>query len=363
MPRVRSAIKRALVVVESQAMRNVVDEIAELAVCDAPAIVEGERGTGRELIARVIHHAGPRRDGPFVSVEAGTAPRPLFDDGLDKRFAGPLRSAVGGTLLIKNMCAMQPSAQRRIARVLRSRKPSDDDRSTEVMDVRFIGACDRDLDAAVEAGVFDAEIYEELVRCRIFLPPLRERVEDIPPLAVHFVSDYGKQIGRKRMSLSTRAFDRLVKYPWPGNVAELKDLARRLVIRANGSRVEAGDVDAVLPIVAERIPLEDLSLEEMVRAKLRYFLNRVEGYALEGFYDEVLERVERPLFELVMEHTGGNQLRAAEVLGLNRNTLRRKLAEHGIITRTMRATTKRKVSAVRAAKTARSARRSKDESA
>jgi two-component system nitrogen regulation response regulator GlnG len=135
------------------------------------------------------------------------------------------------------------------------------------------------------------------------------------------------------MTLSSRAYERLVSYPWPGNVAELKGIARRLVYRAKRSRIEAGDVDAVLPAVAERVPLEQMSLEEMVRSKLAAFLRRVDGYPLSGLYDDVIARVEKPMLELVMKATGGNQLKAAELLGVNRNTLRRKLTEHGLLAR------------------------------
>ena len=138
------------------------------------------------------------------------------------------------------------------------------------------------------------------------------------------------EVGRDRMNVSTRAHARLVKYPWPGNVAELKSIARRLVVRVTRSRLEAGDVDEVLPVVAERVPLEDLAFEEMVKSKLAGLLARIDGYPVHDLYEKVLARVERPLFDLVLVHTGGNQLKAAEILGLNRNTLRKKLADLGI---------------------------------
>ncbi len=129
--------------------------------------------------------------------------------------------------------------------------------------------------------------------------------------------------------MSTRAHARLVKYPWPGNVAELKAIARRLVVRTAGAKIEAGDVDTVLPEVAERVPLEDLAFEDMVKAKLVGFLRRMDGYPVHDLYEKVVKRVERPLLELVLQHTGGNQLKTAELLGLNRNTLRKKLADLG----------------------------------
>src|SRR5262249_12425751 len=130
-------------------------------------------------------------------------------------------------------------------------------------------------------------------------------------------------------ALADSALDRMARYPWPGNVAELKDVARRLVLNWKRKEpIDAPAVEGVLPRVAERIPLEDMSFEELVRSKLKGFLRRVDGYPVENLYDDVIARVERPLLALVMEHAQGNQLRAAEILGLNRNTLRKKLAQH-----------------------------------
>ncbi len=140
---------------------------------------------------------------------------------------------------------------------------------------------------------------------------------------------YADEVGRGKLSVSTRAHERLVKYPWPGNVAELKDLVRRLVVQTEGARIEAGDVDAMLPRVAERVPLEELSFEDMIKSKLAGFLDRMDGYEVHDLYAKVIERVERPLFELVLARTGGNQVKAAAILGLNRNTLRKKLDSQG----------------------------------
>jgi two-component system nitrogen regulation response regulator GlnG len=197
-----------------------------------------------------------------------------------------------------------------------------------------------DLDVAVEAGVFAGKLYDALNARKIEVPPLRERVADIAPLAALLIREYGRQIGRNRMTLSTRAYERLIKYPWPGNVAELKGIARRLVLRAKKSRIEAGDVDVVLPTVAERVPLEEMSFEQMVESKLASFLRRIDGYPVTNLYDDVITRVERPLLELVMKSTGSNQVRAAEILGVNRNTLRRKLGEHDMLVKGKRKGTK-----------------------
>jgi two-component system nitrogen regulation response regulator GlnG len=336
-------VRDALIVGESPEMAAVVEAIEECADADAPVLIEGERGTGRELVARAIHYAGPRRGADFVSVKAATIPRPLIEqelyghDGAGTRRAGTLRRAVGGTLLLKDVGALPRGPQKQLAKVLRRRDhggghggSKDREDTSETLDIRVIAAADGDLTPAVDAEAFDRELYDRLGARRITIPPLRRRVADIPRLVEHFVRQTADEIGRGRVKLTAKAMDRFVHYPWPGNVAELKDVARRLVLKTRKSSVEAGDVAAVIPEVAERIPLEEMAFEEMVRAKLKSFLRRVEGYPLDNLYDDVIARVERPLFALIMDHTSGNQLRAAEILGLNRNTLRKKLSDLGL---------------------------------
>ena len=324
---------RDYLVAESPAMRAAVAHIERIADSDGPALVCGEHGTGRELVARLLHQLSPRRSGRFVAV------RPTFEapggDGDDgERARRALRAAQGGTLLVKDVCDVAASGQKALRRAMRvperERRP---DSSGEVFDVRVVGSADLDLERAVAAKMLSPELYESMASRRVDVPPLRERGGDIPTLVERWVRHYADEIGRGKLTISTRAHERLVKYLWPGNVAELKNLCRRLVINSTSSRIEAGDVDAVLPVVAERVPLEDLSFEEMVKAKLGGFLQRMDGYPLHDLYDKVVERVERPLFDLVLEKTGGNQLKAAEILGLNRNTLRKKLDALGVARR------------------------------
>lgn len=321
--------KKALahLVAESAAMREVVAAVERFTAADVPVpvLVLGEHGSGRELIARILHHANPRRRGAFVTVHGGSPPQQLFRDGAGAASLSTLSQAAGGSLLIKDLCELPRAGQRRLEQVVATRAAE--------LDVLVIGSCDTDLSFAVEAGVFGEALFARFAERTIVVPPLRERADDIPPLSAQLIREYGREIGKNRMTLSTRAYERLVKYPWPGNVAELKGIARRLVYRAKQSRIEAGDVDAVLPAVAERVPLEQMSLEEMVRSKLTAFLRRVDGYPLSGLYGDVISRVEKPMLELVMKSTGGNQLKAAEILGVNRNTLRRKLTEHGMLER------------------------------
>lgn len=308
-------------------MQLVVDRIEELSRSDEPVLIEGEPGTGRELIARLIHLGSPRRNRELVAVSAGAAPKLIFIDEIEGNDASAFRAADGGTLLVKNLSELTRTSQRKLRRVLKARSR----RKTLAFDVRVLTTCDPDLEGAVNGEMFNRTLFEALRENRLVIPALRDRPEDVPPLAAKLVCEYGHALRKKKLTVSTRAYERLVTYPWPGNVAELKQICRRLVFRAKRTRIDAGDVDAVLPAVAERVPLEQMSFEEMVRSQLSAFLRKVDGYPVENLYDQVLGRVEKPLLELIMEHTGGNQLRAAEILGVGRNTLRRKLSDHGML--------------------------------
>jgi two-component system nitrogen regulation response regulator GlnG len=320
----RKLVDEGLIVGDSPEMAAVIEQVKEAAAGDTPVLIEGEPGTGRELVARTIHYAGPRRGGDFVSVKATTIPKRLLEGELFGTRSGTLRRASGGTLLVKDVDALPPGPQKGLARALRRG-------SADHVDVRIMGASDGDLSESVAAAFFDRELYERL-GTRIRIPPLRRRVEDLPRLARRFLAQAAEELGRARPRITDAALEQMARYPWPGNVAELKDVARRLVLALKGQArkgpVDGGTVRAVLPKVSERIPVEDMSFDELVRSKLSGFLRRVDGYPLENLYDEVIALVERPLLALVMEHAKGNQLRAAEILGLNRNTLRKKLATH-----------------------------------
>jgi two-component system nitrogen regulation response regulator GlnG len=315
-------------VAESKAMRAVVQQVTEYADGDSPVLICGEHGTGRELVARVLHQRGPRGRGRFV------AERPSFEgadvphaSGVDacERARRALKAAAGGTLLVKDMSDLSGASQKTLKRAIRDRKTSAD-----AADVQVVATADIDVDHAVEAQIVSRELYDLFATRRIEVPPLRDRVEDLPPLFERWVKHYAAETGRTKPTVSSRAHERLTTYPWPGNVAELKSIARRLLVRVSRSKIEAGDVDEVLPVVATRVPLEDLAFEEMVKSKLAGLLARIDGYPVHDLYEKVLARVERPLFDLVLANTGGNQLKAAEILGLNRNTLRKKLAELGM---------------------------------
>ena len=325
-------------VAASPAMRAVVAAVESYSAEMGPVLICGEHGTGRELVARVLHRRGPRAAKKFIAVrptfeDAPTTPAPGAatitgrDGDACERAHRALRAANGGTLLVKDVSDLSARSQRTLRRAIRYR---DGDTGGELFDVRLVATADLDLDRAVGAAVFSRDLYNLFDGRRIEVPPLRDRGPDLGELFERWVKHYAVEIGRTAPTISSRAIARLTSYPWPGNVAELKSIARRLVVRVSGARIEAGDVDEILPVVAERVPLDDLAFEDMVKGKLAGLLARIDGYPVHDLYDKVLARVERPLFDLVLAHTGGNQLKAAEILGLNRNTLRKKLAALGI---------------------------------
>jgi two-component system, NtrC family, nitrogen regulation response regulator GlnG len=223
--------------------------------------------------------------------------------------------------------------QRRLVRAIR-RGPQRRDASHDAHDVRLIAATCVDLERAVADELFDAELFDRLSAQRIALPALRQRPADVPVLVEHFARIEARELGVDQPPFAPRALDKLCAYSWPGNVSELRSAVRRLLVRARRGSIDVADVEAVLPPVIERVPAEQLSFEEMVRAKIHALLVRMEGYPLEDLYEEVISRVERPLIELVLERTNNNQVRAAEILGMNRNTLRKKIAERKLAQKT-----------------------------
>lgn len=323
---------RDFLVAESAAMRDVATKVDEFADGDAPVVICGEHGTGRELVARVLHQRGPRGKRRFVAVrptfEGAEVPHEVGEDACD-RARRALHAAAGGTLLVKDVSDLSAPSQRTLRRAIRDRK----ERKADADDVHVVATADVDLDHAVDAEIVVRDFYELFSARRIDVPPLRDRTADLPSLFERWIKHYAAEVGRAKPSVSSRAHDRLAAYPWPGNVAELKSIARRLVVHVTRARLEAGDVDEILPKVAARVPLEDLAFEDMVKAKLAGLLARIDGYPAHDLYEKVLARVERPLFDLVLAHTGGNQVKAAELLGLNRNTLRKKLADLGMVKR------------------------------
>ncbi len=331
------------VIGRSPAMQEIYRTMARLMSTDLTVIILGESGTGKELIARALHEYGKRREGPFVAVNMAAIPKELIESelfghergaftGAVSRLSGRFEQAQGGTLFLDEIGDMPPEAQTRLLRVLQEGEYVTVGGRTPIRaDVRIIAATHRDLRALIGQGQFREDLYYRLNVVPIRVPPLRERTQDIPALVRHFMNQ-AIESGLPGKSIDSAAMQRLQAHRWPGNVRELENLVRRLCALYSEELIDLGAIEVELaeakqPVVqAEEISGEGLGA--VVERHLReYFAAHVDGLPASGVYDRIVREIERPLIALSLAATRGNQLRAAELLGLNRNTLRKKIRE------------------------------------
>ncbi len=339
------------IVGRSPAMQEVYRIVARLVNTDLTVLLSGESGTGKELVARALHEFGRRRHGPFVAVNMAAIPRDLIESelfghekgaftGAVARRVGRFEQADGGTLFLDEIGDMPLEAQTRLLRVLQQGEfvPVGGTRPIRT-DVRIIAASHRDLRALVRQGLFREDLYYRLAVVPIRLPPLRERIEDIPALVDHFTTEAARE-GLPVKTLTPAALRRLQDYHWPGNVRELRNLVRRLAVLYAEDPI---DEEVVAHELARSAAEEqgsdhgsaaDGEATPSLGAAVERWLDQRFRAAGDGLptdlYRRLVQEVERPLLLRVMRATRGNQLRAAELLGLNRNTLRKKLREHGL---------------------------------
>jgi len=327
----------------SQAMQEIYRVLARLMGTDLTVMISGESGTGKELVARALHDYGKRRAGPFVAINMAAIPRELIESelfghekgsftGALARGVGRFEQAQGGTLFLDEIGDMPLEAQTRLLRVLQQGEYTTVGGRTPIRaDVRIIAATHRDLRQLIRQGLFREDLFYRLNVVPIRLPPLRERAEDVPALARHFFAQAGNE-GLPVKSLDPTAMERLKSYRWPGNVRELENLVRRLAALYSQETI---GVDAIEAELAEASPVQtaaptngDENLSAAAERHLReYFAAHKGGLPPSGLYDRVLREIERPLIQLSLSATRGNQLKAAQLLGLNRNTLRKKVRE------------------------------------
>ncbi|MFT8712326.1 sigma 54-interacting transcriptional regulator, partial [Komagataeibacter rhaeticus] len=320
--------------------------IARLTTSDLTVMISGESGTGKELVARALHEHGRRRAGPFVAINMAAIPRNLIESelfghergaftGATSRVAGRFEQAAGGTLFLDEIGDMPPEAQTRLLRVLQDGEFTTVGGTLPIRaNVRIIAATHRDLRQAIRAGTFREDLYYRLNVVPMRLPPLRERVEDIPLLARHFLNANAEAAGPVRV-LDDEAMARLQSYRWPGNVRELENLMRRITALHPQEGIGADIIAAELAEAGSPAPQGDgmmggqgETLAEAVERHLRRFLaSGQEGMPMSDIYDKVIAEVERPLISMTLAATRGNQIRAAAMLGLNRNTLRKKIRD------------------------------------
>ncbi|MGA2957727.1 MAG: sigma-54 dependent transcriptional regulator [Thermodesulfobacteriota bacterium] len=308
---------------KSEKMKELFDLLAQVAPTDATVLILGESGTGKELVANAIHHNSPRATQPFIKVACAALPETLLESELFGHEKGAFTGAIArkegrfqlahrGAILLDEVGEMSATTQAKILRVLQEKEfePLGSTRVVKV-DVRVIAATNKDLEKEIREGRFREDLFYRLNVVPVSLPPLRERKEDIPALASHFLSIYREKNKKELREISGKALDLLVRYDWPGNIRELENCIERAVVIARGEIIAPADLPPQIQALSS----------EKEDSEVRF----PSGISL--------QEVEKALILRTLEDTGGNRSRAAEILGINRRTLQMKLKEYGPLLR------------------------------
>ena len=326
---------------KSPAMQQLFRTLGRVAASDLTVLVTGESGTGKEMVARVLHEQSRRRDQPFVAINTAAIPADLLEaelfghekgafTGADRARPGRFEQANGGTLFLDEIGDMPASLQVKLLRVLEEgviqRVGGREDKR---VNVRLVAATHQNLQDKIKAGAFREDLYYRLNVIPVHIPPLRERRDDIPLLAEAMLNDAARELDMTPPVLLDEAMRLLVQYDWPGNVRELKNVMRRLALLTPGAAITLSDVALALGH-QDNHPDREETLGEAVNRCLRLYMDRLGYGEAVDLHKHLLSEVEPPLLMLVMERCGGNQIKAAKMLGLNRNTVRKLLRQYNI---------------------------------
>ncbi|HEX9879621.1 MAG TPA: sigma-54 dependent transcriptional regulator [Candidatus Binatia bacterium] len=328
---------RGNIIGESPAMQKVYKTVGQVVSTNATILIQGESGTGKELVAKTIHYNSPRWNKPFIAVNCAAIPRELLESeffghekgsftGALERRAGKYELAEEGTLFLDEVGDLPLSLQTKLLRALQEGEFSRvGGRDTLKANVRILASTNQDLEKAVREKLFREDLYFRLKVIPIHLPPLRERRGDIALLVAFFIDKHNREMGTQVSGVSPDALKQLEEYLWPGNVRELENAMIRAAVLSRGTILFPKDFTLSMRPEAAPSDYNDLSLEEIIQRKLEDYFQRTRGVQVENLYSLIIERVERPLIELTLKSTRGNQIRAAQILGINRNTLRKKI--------------------------------------
>lgn len=322
---------------EAPAMQDVFRAIGRLSQAEITVLINGESGTGKELVAQAVHANSPRQQGPFIALNMAAIPKDLVESelfghekgaftGATGARTGRFEQANGGTLFLDEIGDMPFDTQTRLLRVL-----ADNEfyrvggMSPVTVDVRIIAATHQNLEDRVKEGLFREDLFHRLNVIRIQLPALRDRSEDVPVLAEHFLLQAAKEIGTEPKFLSDEAKQALAHFNWPGNVRQLENICRWLSVMAPNPLIQAQDLPPEVVEPGQSAQKSALSWTGLLRERANSLLKSHEGEVI----DRLTEEFERTLIEVALMQTGGRKKEAAEKLGWGRNTLTRKLKDLG----------------------------------
>lgn len=304
-------------------MQRIYDTIESVAGTKATVLITGESGTGKTLIARALHHNSPRRDQPFVEVNCGALPETLLESelfgykrgaftGANSDKVGKFAAADRGTIFLDEINNASPMLQMKLLRILQDKEfEALGSNETIQVDVRVVIATNLDLPKEVEKGTFRRDLYYRINVVSVHMPPLRERVSDVPLLAEHFLRRFSKENGKRIEAIDDAALDVLVRYPWPGNVRELENCVERSVVLTRNDRITVEDLPPQMREGAEEAPARPS--DEIVPLKSH------------------LEDPERRYIETALRRFAGNRQETAKALDINRTTLFNKMRKYGLL--------------------------------
>ena len=327
---------------KSQAMQQLFRMIGRVAASDMTVLITGESGTGKELVAQELHNQSPRANQPFVAINTAAIPAELLEaelfghekgafTGADKARAGHFEEADGGTLFLDEIGDMPLALQAKMLRVLETGEVQRvGSTKTKKVNVRLLAATHQFLQKKIKAGQFREDLYYRLNVIPVHVPALRDRRDDIPELAHAMLEKAAEELSITPPILMDDAIGLLQRFEWHGNVRELKNVMKRLAVLTPGPSITMPDVALALGSEDQESGNEPETLEKAVTRCMQRYLHQL-GYAeVHNLHRQLLEQVEPPLLHLVLEKAEGNQLKVADMLGLNRNTVRKLLKQYDI---------------------------------
>jgi len=333
--------RHGLIVGKSPAMQLLFRTLGRVAASDLTVLITGESGTGKELVAHILHEQSRRKKNPFVAINAAAIPAELLESelfghergaftGADRARPGRFEQANGGTLFLDEIGDMPPGLQVKLLRVLEDGCVQRiGGKHSLPVNVRLLTATHQDLQQKIDSGLFREDLFYRLNVIPVNIPPLRDRSDDIPELAEHLLQAAAEELTMQPPILLDEALELLRSHDWPGNVRELKNVMRRLAVLTPGATITLSDVALSLGNRGSGEAHEE-TLSEAVTRCMKHYFDQL-GYATPvDLHRHLLEQVEPPLYSLALQRARGNQIRAAEMLGLNRNTVRKMLKKYRI---------------------------------